>query len=114
MENSEVHKGRENIADLAGGILADTQKLVEQHVQLAKLQLFQDWGSAKPVVVWFTIGVVAAILVGILFTVSLVYFLNDKTELPLWQCYGLVASVALIVAVISFLVVSVKAKEFSS
>lgn len=113
MEIPEPPKEREKLATLAGDIIHDTQKLVEQHVQLAKAQFFQDWGNAKPFALWMSIGLITLVSVGVLSALCLVHLLNAVTELPLWACFGIVDSFFIAVGATSFLIARQKIKGLS-
>lgn len=111
--STEPKKERESLTALASDILQDAQKLVEQHVQLAKLQFFQDWGTAKPVALWGAIGLVTLVAVAVLTALALVHLLNATTVLPLWACYAVVDLAFLVVGVASGFVVRRKIKGLS-
>ena len=104
---------KQKLAVLAGEILQDAQKLVEQQVALAKLQLFEDWGSFKPVAVWLALGIAALSSAGLLFSLTIVFVLHESTQLSLWACFGITLILFLTVGAISLAIARAKSKDLS-
>jgi len=101
------------IAVLAAGILQDTQKLVEQQVALAKLQLFEDWGAMKPVALWLALALLTLVPAGLLLSLTLVFVLHESSGMPLWSCFGIILLLYSIVGVFSLYVAREKSKALS-
>jgi len=104
---------RHHLATLAGEILQDTQKLVEQQVALVKLQIREDWGTAKPVLVAVSFALLGLFAVGSLIALAVVHLLHEKAGLPLWSAYLVTAGGFLISAILALLLARHKIKEMS-
>ncbi len=101
------------VSVLAAGILQDTQKLVEQQIALAKLQIFEDWGSFKPVAFWLAVAVLTLIPAGLLLSLTLVFVLHEGSGLPLWSCFGIILLAYSAVGGLSVRLALNKSKELS-
>jgi hypothetical protein len=113
LEQERQVEERQSLAILAGEILQDAQKLFDQQVKLTKLQLFEDWGRAKPFALWLAGGLVALVGASVISAFTLVYLLEELTELPLWACFMIVNLVCLVTAVISLSFARIKLKGLS-
>jgi hypothetical protein len=102
-----------NLAALAGDILQDTQKLVEQQIALAKLQAFEDWSSFKPFIWWVALSVVSLFSAGLLFAFTVVFILNEGAQLPLWLSFGITVLIFLSIGGMSVFVARRKSKVMS-
>ncbi len=109
----ELTTEKPKLAVLAGEVLHDVQKLVEQQVELVKVQLFEGWGSFKPLALWVVVGTVSLLSAGLLFSLTLVFVLHESTQLPLWACYGITVIFFLVVGGVSLWVARQKSKELS-
>lgn len=81
------------VAELAGGIVDDVQKLVAQEAKLLRAEVEQEWEKAKEAVVHAVIGAVLATLAGILLAFTFVYLLHDYAKLSQFASFGIVTIV---------------------
>lgn len=98
---------------MASDILQDVQKLTEQQVALTRLQFFEDWDKFKPLAVWIGLGVFALSSASLLFSLTLVFVLNETTKFPLWACFGMTVMLFLVFATASFYIARQKSQDFS-
>ncbi len=106
-------KEKPKLAILAGEIVQDAQKLVEQQVALVKLQLFEDWGNLKPFALWMAVAIVALFSAGLLFSLTVVFVLHDNSGLPLWGCFAITVVLFLIAGGVSLAIARAKSKDLS-
>jgi len=86
-------KGNESdVPGLIGLIAHDTERLIAQHLALARSELREGLSEVAPAVA--SIGAGAALMAagGVLGSLMLVHGLHKATRLPLWSCYGLVGA----------------------
>lgn len=84
-------------AMLVGEIIADAQKLVRQELELAKVEIRQEWVNAKVAAVSIVTAAAFVFLAVLLFTFGLVFLLHDLTALPMSACFGIVILLTVLV-----------------
>lgn len=92
MENLSPHTAEPSVAVLLGGIVNDGKVLLEQEVAMLKLEARDELRKAKSAAFTLGIGIGIVAAGGMLLSVMLVQVLAVFTELPLWECYGIVGS----------------------
>jgi hypothetical protein len=75
---------------LVKGILRDAQDLLDQQVRMFRSELKQEVRQLRSGMVSLLIGAVVATLALILLLGMLVHLLAERTQIPLWGCYGIV------------------------
>ncbi len=88
--------GQPPLTDLIGGIITDAQRLVQQHVSLARREVAENIRKTRNAALLLATGFLAMTLALVLACFALVYLLfwltNPATEVfPLWACFGSVA-----------------------
>lgn len=111
--SEELSNDKPSLASLADGIVQDSQKLLKRRIELVKLEIGNDWNHLKPVLLWSAIGLVATLVAALIGAFAIVSLLDDKTELPLWQCYAFTAAGFLVLVVASFGIAARKRKPLS-
>ena len=96
MENGSQHLSEPSFVSLLGGIATDAKELMLQEVALAKHEVQYELRKAKTAAIELgsAIGIIAA--GGVLLMLALVHMLDAFTVVPLWGCYGIVASVLVV------------------
>ncbi len=96
MENGSQHLSEPSFVSLLGGIANDAKELLLQEVALTKREVQSELRKAKTAAIALgsAIGIIAT--GGILLMVALVHVLDTFTVVPLWGCYGIVASVLVV------------------
>ncbi len=82
-----------NVVELIIDILKDIRKLVWQEIRLAKHELRQEVRKTLTILLSIALGIAFAMAGGLLLVFMLVHLINALTELPLWACFGIVASI---------------------
>jgi uncharacterized membrane protein len=88
-----------NVVELIVDILKDIRKLVWQEIRLAKHELRQEVRKILIILLSVTGGIALALVGGLLLVFMLVHLINALTELPLWACYGIVAGLFAVIAI---------------
>jgi hypothetical protein len=81
-----------SIAELAEGILADSQRLISQQFELLRYEVRQEVAKAGKAAAEGAAGAGLVTLGGVLAAHAAVHGLHRVTRLPLWSCYGLAAA----------------------
>jgi putative superfamily III holin-X len=90
----EVHTNSDaTISALVRGIAKDLQELLKQQLALFKYELQDDLARTKTAGRFLVVGLVALMMGAGLLLLTLVFFLNWATTLPLWGCFGIVGGV---------------------
>ena len=92
MENLSHPTAEPSIAVLLKGIVNDAKDLLGQEVTMLKLEARDELRKAKSTAIALGIGIGIVAAGGMLLSVMLVQVLVVFTELPLWECYGIVGS----------------------
>ena len=92
MENLSHHTAEPSVTVLLGGIVNDAKELLEQEVAMLKLEARDELRKAKSAAFTLGIGIGIVAAGGMLLSVMLVQVLAVFTEIPLWECYGIVGS----------------------
>jgi len=93
MENRSPRPAAPSLAALLGGIMHDAKDLLVQELTLAKLEGHDGLRQIKTAVILLGLGVGVGAVGGVLLGMMLVHVLAAYTDMPLWGCYGIVASV---------------------
>jgi Putative Actinobacterial Holin-X, holin superfamily III len=80
-----------DLTPLLSEIVADSQKLISQQIELLRLELLGELQKAKNAAFSLGAGLGLVAAGGLLSTQMLVRLLHRSTRLPLWACYGVVA-----------------------
>jgi hypothetical protein len=81
-----------SISSLISGIFRDASELISKEIMAARLEMREEMANAKSTAVLIGLGVACLLLGGILLTFTVVYLLEEYTELALWACYGIVGA----------------------
>ena len=92
MDNQSQHPSEPSLAALLSGIVNDTKELLGQEVALTKLEVRDELRKAKTAATALGIGIGVVAAGAMLLMLMLVQVLVAFTEIPLWECYGLVGS----------------------
>jgi len=88
-----TERGRSTITELVAGILEDAQTLIRQQFAMLRAELKEEISKTAHAGLSLVIGVIAASLSALFFTIGLVYLLNWVVpSLPLWSCWMIVAA----------------------
>jgi len=83
-----------SVTQLVGGIVSDVQTLMRQELQLAKVEIQQEWDKTKTAASSMAAGAGLLTVAGLLFCFALVHLLwAIAPGLPLWACFGIVSVV---------------------
>jgi hypothetical protein len=86
--------------ELVSGIVRDATDIISKEMMAARLEMRDELNKVKSMAVLIGIGAVALMIGGILLALTLVYLLQELSELDLWICYaiigGLISGVGLI------------------
>lgn len=93
METRAPQPAAPSLAALLGGIMHDARDLLGQELALATLEGQEALRHIKIAALVMGLGAGVAAVSGVLLSVMLVHALAAYTDLPLWGCYGSVASV---------------------
>jgi hypothetical protein len=92
--------GKPGIMELVSGIVRDATDIISKEMMAARLEMRDELNKVKSMAVLIGIGAVALMIGGILLALTLVYLLQELSELDLWICYaiigGLISGVGLI------------------
>jgi len=104
MENLSHPTAEPSVAVLLRGIVTDAKELLEQEVAMLKLEARDELRKAKSTAIALGIGIGIVAAGGMLLSVMLVQVLAVFTELPLWECYGIVGSSLVVLGGLWFVV----------
>ena len=96
-------EGEMNLQAIIGivqGILDDLETLMRQQTNLLRDELKLEISKASRVAVSLATGIGLVAIGGLFFLLMLVYALHEGMSLPLWSCYGIVAGVLIILAIV--------------
>jgi len=97
---TEVHNGSSpTVTALVSGILADVQQLLNQQMQLLRLEVREDLRKARTGAMFLGVGLGITAIGGLLLCMMLPHLLFWATNgvIPLWACYGIFGVVFLFV-----------------
>lgn len=96
MQNGSPHLSEPSFVSLLGGIANDAKELLLQEVALTKREVQYELRKVRTAAIALgsAIGILAS--GGILLMLALVHVLDAFTVVPLWGCYGIVASVLVV------------------
>jgi Putative Actinobacterial Holin-X, holin superfamily III len=80
-----------DLTPLLSEIVSDSQKLINQQIELLRLELLGELQKAKNAAFSVSAGLGLVAAGGLLSTQMLVRLLHRSTRLPLWACYGILA-----------------------
>lgn len=111
MENGSQHLSAPSFVSLLGGIANDAKELLLQEVALTKREVQYELRKAKTAAIALgsAIGIIAT--GGVLLMLALVHMLDAFTVVPLWGCYGIVASVLVVLGALLLAAGKTKAEE---
>ena len=105
---TEVQNNTEpSMASLVGGIVSDVQDLIKQQLELTRKEIGSDLRKTRDAGTLLALGVGLALfgcfavclmlahLIHLLSTPAHLQALQDPAAIPLWGCYGIVATVLL-------------------
>ena len=92
-------------AALLSGILGDLQHLVEQQFQLTKREIEEELQLRATAATAFGLGLAVLFLDAIVLCLTLAHLMHwmasppgtDPAVIPLWECYGAVAAVLVVI-----------------
>lgn len=90
---SASHPG-DDVFGLLGLIAHDTERLLDQHLDLARAEVVRGLREVPAAAVAVAAGAGLVATGGVLGSVMLVHALHRSTRVPLWGCYGLVGGLA--------------------
>ena len=91
-------KGREpTLAELVAAVVSDARDLITQELALARHELHLEVGKAKTAIVSLGVGAVVLVLGLVLLSIMAVHLLQLRAGVPLWEAYGIVAGVCVLV-----------------
>jgi hypothetical protein len=88
---------RASVVSLVRGIIEDAKQLLLAQYEFRKYQTLQRVTKAKTVALWMGIGIALAAAGGFLIILMVVHLLYTYLDLLLWQSYGIVGIVLLVV-----------------
>ena len=91
--------GKPSISSLISGILQDASDLISKEIKAARLEMREELAKAKSTAVLIGASAACLLLGGIMLMFTVVYALEEYTELKLWACYAVVAGVMLLVGI---------------
>ncbi|MBV9123112.1 MAG: phage holin family protein [Planctomycetes bacterium] len=99
-----------SMANLVSGIINDAQQLVRQEVALARREVLEELDKAKTAALSFAIGMVVAVLGGLMFCFCLVYLLAWATGMMnmVWVWFLVVGALFVLAGGILFFVAKSK------
>ncbi len=100
MANGSQHASEPSLTWLLGGLLSDARALLLRELTLAKHEAQRELGKVKAALVSLGIGVGVCAIGGALLILMLVHLLKASTEIPLWGCYGLIASLCMLLGAV--------------
>lgn len=92
MTRTDAEMGLSEVADLAGRVVQDAGRLLDQHGRLFRKEMGAAFRAVPPVAASIGAGAGITAVGGGLLVLMLVHGLQRATRLPLWGCYGLVGS----------------------
>ncbi|MGZ8464492.1 MAG: phage holin family protein [Candidatus Binatia bacterium] len=110
MDNGSQYGAEPSFASLLGGIANDAKELLLQEVALTKRELQYELHKAKTAAIALgsAIGIIAT--GGILLMLALVHLLDAITVVPLWACYGIVATILVVLGAVLLVAAKTKAE----
>ena len=110
MDNGSPHLSEPSFVSLLGGIANDAKELLLQEVALTKREVQYELRKAKTAAIALgsAIGILAS--GGILLMLALVHMLDAFTVVPLWGCYGIVATVLVVLGAVLLVAAKTKAE----
>lgn len=113
MDNGSQHLSAPTFVSLLGGIANDAKELLLQEVALTKREVQYELRKAKTAAIALgsAIGIIAT--GAILLMLALVHMLDAFTVVPLWGCYGIVASVLVVLGGVLLVAAETKAKALA-
>ena len=111
MDVGSQHISEPSFVSLVRGIASDAMDLLMQEAALTKLEVQCELRKAQTAAIALgsAIGIIAT--GGILLMLALVHMLDAFTVVPLWGCYGIVASVLVVLGAVLLAVAKTKAEE---
>ncbi len=80
----------DDVFELLGLIVHDTERLLDQHLDLVRSEVLRGLREVPTAAVAVAAGAGLVATGGIMGSVMLVHGLHRSTRVPLWGCYGLV------------------------
>jgi hypothetical protein len=111
MNNGSQHVSGPSFVSLLGGIANDAKELLVQEVALTKLEVQHELLKAKTAAIRLGIGIGSIAMGVILLMFMLVHLLAALTVVPLWGCYGIVASPLVVLGGVLLATGKTKAEE---
>ena len=96
--------GKPGIMELVSGIVRDATDIISKEMMAARLEMRDELNKVKSMAVLIGIGAVALMIGGILLALTLVYLLQELSELDLWICYAIIGGLISGVGLIALLV----------
>jgi hypothetical protein len=92
MEHRLNDAGKPGIMELVSGILRDATDILAKEMMAARLEMREELEKVKSTAMLVGMAVAALMIGGILLALTLVYLLQEFSELDLWICYGVVGA----------------------
>jgi uncharacterized membrane protein len=86
-----------SVFSLLRGIVDDTKQLLLAQYEFRKYQTLQQVTTAKTMAIWMGIGMAFACAGAFLIILMVVHLLHVFSNLPLWESYGIVGIVLLVI-----------------
>ncbi len=90
MAQDDMRNDARDVAGLLGLIVHDADRLLGQHLELARGEVRRGLHEVAPALAAVGAGAGLVATGGVLGSLMLVHGLHRSTRLPLWGCYGLV------------------------
>jgi hypothetical protein len=92
MEHRLNDASKPGIMELVSGILRDATDILAKEMMAARLEMREELEKVKSTAMLVGMAVAALMIGGILLALTLVYLLQEFSELDLWICYGVVGA----------------------
>lgn len=92
MEYRPNDEDKPGIMELLGGIVRDATDIISKEMMAARLEMREELEKAKSTAVLIALGAAAVMIGSILLALTLVYLLQEFSELELWACYAIVGA----------------------
>lgn len=85
-------ENKPGIMELVSGILRDATDIISKEMMAARLEMREELDKAKSSAVMLGVAAVALMIGSILLAFTLVYLLQELSELDLWICYAIIGA----------------------
>jgi uncharacterized membrane protein len=89
-DKPSMYEDKPGIMELVSGILRDATDIISKEVMAAKLEMREELEKAKSTAMLMGLGAIALLIGTLLLAFTLVYLLQEFSNLDLWACYAIV------------------------